>query len=48
MRSYSRKNNGHPLDDGRTLLATGMIKKAKQRAQELIDGLKPFVRAECQ
>ena len=38
-----RKNNGHPLDDGRTLLATGMIKKAKQRAQELIDRLKPFV-----
>ena len=23
------KDNGHPLDDGRTLLATGMIKKAK-------------------
>ena len=36
------KDNGHPLDDGRTLLATGMIKKAKKRIQEMINKLKPF------
>ncbi|MEC9208003.1 MAG: FAD-linked oxidase C-terminal domain-containing protein, partial [Pseudomonadota bacterium] len=29
------KDNGHPLDDGRTLLATGMIRKAKKRIQEM-------------
>ena len=37
------KDGGRPLDDGRTLLAAGMIEKAKERAREVLDILYPFV-----
>jgi len=37
------KEGGHPLDEGRTLLAAGMVDKAKERAQEVLDTLFPFV-----
>ncbi|HAA91329.1 MAG TPA: FAD-binding oxidoreductase, partial [Rhodospirillaceae bacterium] len=36
------KDGGRPLDDGRTLLAAGMIEKAKERAREVLDILYPF------
>ena len=37
------QDKGQPLDEGRTLLAAGMIEKAKDRARVMLDTLYPYV-----
>ena len=37
------RNKGQPLDEGRTLLAAGMVEKAKDRARDMLDTLYPYI-----
>ncbi len=36
-------DGGHPLNDGRTFLAVGLVDEARAEARRLIDAVKPFV-----